>query len=112
MMMDDELKIGAISLSGCAVVAIAGTVLLAGGGLVLNRVFGTYAEETRSQIYTQSKTYNDGMAVDLDDLCRQHRLAPDDATKAVLADTIRLRAARYDSSRLPPHIARCLENVQ
>jgi uncharacterized protein YcbK (DUF882 family) len=80
-------------------------------GMVWNRLASPVQEETRRQSYDQSRTYQQGMAVDLDELCRQWRTATDVQTKAGLADTIRLRAAPY-RGELPPQVTRCLEEIR
>lgn len=79
--------------------------------LLWNRPAAKYAEETSRQVYEGSRTYQHGMAVDLDDLCRQRKLSTDEGHKAVLAETIRLRAARF-TGELPAHVQECLNEVR
>ena len=80
-------------------------------GLVAGRPMAKYAEETRRQVYDESRSYQQGMAVDLDELCRERKLSADEGQKAVLAETIRLRSARYTGG-LPSHIKDCLNEVR
>lgn len=93
------------------VIAIALLYLFAFSGLIFNRHAAPYAEETRRMTYDQSRSYQQGMAVDLDELCRQRRLATDGGIKAALADTIRLRSARY-MGELPSHVQECVNEVR
>ena len=90
---------------------IAAPFALSAMGLGWQRVAAPYAEETRSQTYESSRTYQHGMAVDLDELCRQRSLTADEGQKAVLADTIRLRSARF-TGELPSHVQECLNEVR
>ena len=96
---------------GVIVLVVAVGFGLTALGLLGDRHFQPYAEETRSQTYDSSRTYQQGMAVDLDDLCRRYHTAKDVDIKAGLADTIRLRSARY-SGPLPAHVEACLGEVR
>lgn len=76
-------------------------------GLVTNRPMAKYAEETRRQVFTESQTYQEGMAQNLDTLCREW-----DKTKSPgVADSIRQRSSGY-SGPLPSHIQFCIDNVR
>lgn len=97
-------------------VAAFGSLLALGAatswfGLVTQRPMAKYAEETRRQVYDESRSYQQGMAIDLADLCRQWRGATDPDLKNGLADTIRLRSDRF-TGELPPFVSRCVEQVQ
>ena len=94
-----------------ALVAVALIYAVTVSGLLFNRHAAPYSEETRALTYDNSRTYNQGMAVDLDELCRQRKLASDEGAKAVLADTIRLRSARH-TGQLPSHVQECLNEVR
>jgi hypothetical protein len=80
-------------------------------GVPIGRWFGIQQEETRREIYETSRSYNQGMAVDLDSLCREMHTNPDAQAKAALADTIRLRSARF-TGELPEHVQTCLKEVR
>ncbi len=107
------MKTSASILAGLG--AFAGLLLLGAAtnwfGLVAGRPMAKYAEETRRQVYEESRAYQQGMAVDLDELCRQRKLTDDEGEKAVLAETIRLRSARF-TGELPQHIEECLHDVR
>ena len=105
--MDSEGK--TMIFVGFIIILVIGALSVV--GLVWNRHAAPYAEETRRQTYETSRSYNQGMAVDLDDLCRQWRTNADPVTKAGLADTIRLRSARY-TGELPSHVQACVEEVR
>lgn len=102
----------ALAWAGIIVVAVLGALGLNMIGLGFNRVAAPYAEETRARTYESSRAYNQGMAIDLDDLCRQWRTSTDPNQRAALADTIRLRAARYDITKLPPQVRGCVEEIR
>ena len=80
-------------------------------GWAMRALFAPAHEEIDRKVYDQSRAYQQGMAVDLDDLCRQRKLSNDDGVRAVLADTIRLRSARFNGE-LPSHIQECLNEVR
>lgn len=102
-----DISIGALMLIlGLIALTIIGT-----WALFFNRPAAKYAEETRRQVYDESRSYRQGMAVDLDELCRQRKLATDEGQKAILADTIRLRSARF-TGELPSHVKDCLNEVR
>lgn len=79
--------------------------------MFLGRPVAKYTEETRRQVYEESRAYQQGMAVDLDELCRQRKLTQDEGEKAILAETIRLRAARF-TGELPAHVEECIHEVR
>lgn len=85
------------------VILIGGSILLFGGvlilgtatgwfGLVAQRPMAKYAEETRTQVYEQSRAYQQGLRIDLADLCRQVATTDDQQAKATIRSTIQLRA--------------------
>lgn len=91
---------------------IIGTIMLIALAFgAFDRFFKPFEEETRRQTFETSQTYNHGMAVDLDNFCRQYRITKDANEKAILADTIRLRVARY-TGELPAHIQSCVEETR
>lgn len=81
-------------------------------GLSWQRFAAPFAEETRTQTYEQSRTYNQGMALDIGDLCRQFDAATDETLKLGLANTMVNRADRYDWDKLPSQQRRCLERAE
>lgn len=100
-----------LAIVGCGIAAVAGMYAVATSGLIFSRHAAPYAEETRRRTYDQSRAYQQGMAIDLDELCRQRKLSTDEGVKAALADTIRLRSARFQGD-LPYHVQECLNEVR
>lgn len=80
-------------------------------GLGLRSFLAPAHEAIDREVYDQSRAYQQGMAVELDDLCRQRKLSSDEMVRATLADTIRLRSARF-KGELPTHIEACLNEVR
>ena len=100
--MKNNLKIAAAYLA-----IFAGVLLVGWGtnwfGLVAGRPMAKYAEETRRQVFTESRIYQEGMAQNLDTLCREWRKTDDPGVAA----SIRQRAAGY-AGPLPAHVETCL----
>jgi hypothetical protein len=100
--------------SGCAVFLAGGVIaifiLFAIGVLSLwwSRTSAPIAEETRRITYEEGASYRQGVAIDLDNLCRQWRSNRSPA----IADTIRLRLAHFDINNLPSQVRQCVEEVQ
>lgn len=110
-MEDDSLKTAILTGFVGLVLIVALLFLLNGLGLLWGRQAAPYAEETRRQTFEQSATYQQGMALDLDALCRERKTTADAGGKAVLAETIRLRSARF-KGELPSHIKECVNEVR
>jgi Flp pilus assembly protein TadB len=101
--LSDAIKVG-----GAFVLAILLIAGLSFAALRWQRVTQPYQEQTRRLTYENSQTYNDGMAIDLSELCRQMKNATDQDVKSGLAETIRLRAARYHG-QLPAKTQECVD---
>lgn len=95
-----------ISIGGL-VVFLALVTLLGGYGAFMNRTFGVYGEETRRIIQEESRAYNEGMANNLDDLCREWQVSGNDA----IAASIRQRSAGY-KGELPEHVQECVDSAR
>lgn len=108
--MKDVFKfLGGLAIVILLILAVSTTFGLF--GLSWNRFAAPFQEETRAQTYENSRTFNQGMAIDLDNLCRQWRTTKDENEKAALAETIRLRVARYEINKLPSQVAACVREV-
>lgn len=70
---------------------------------VFGRQVGKYNEETRRQIYEESRAYNEGMAQNLDKLC----LEWETSGNAAVAQSIRHRVSGFNGE-LPDHIQQCV----
>lgn len=102
--MDDEIKEGFSLLVILGIIFLVGSVLVGGFYMVVGREFGKYAEETRTQIMEESRTYNEGMAQNLDKLC----LEWDREGSKAIAQSIRHRSSGY-KGELPPHVQQCVD---
>ena len=103
---EDAKGFGFILLTLIVAVAVLSVVVLG-----LRSFLAPAHEAIDREVYDQSRAYQQGMAVELDDLCRQRKLSSDEMVRATLADTIRLRSARF-KGELPSHIEACLNEVR
>lgn len=92
--MNEENTLAAVVIGVLAILAVLGVAILIWFGLLVGRPMQKYAEETRSQVYEQSRAYQQGLKIDLADLCRQMAQTDDAQSKAAISETIRLRADR------------------
>lgn len=99
------------SVAWVVAVSIVAMVVISIVVLAFGRLANPFAEETRRKTQIESQAYQDGMATDLDSLCREWRINPDPMVKATLADTIRLRSSKY-SGNLPAHVEVCINEVR
>lgn len=85
-------------VTGFCAIALGGVLALGVGthwfGLVTSRPMLKYAEETRTQVYEESRAYQQGLRIDLADLCRQLAQTEDEQSESAIRETIRLRADR------------------
>lgn len=111
-MKDDDTEFRLAVVGGClaVLVVIIGILLLTGVGAVFGRYLGIYNEESRRQIHQESQAHQDGMAQNLDNLCREWRSETDGTAKAGIASSIRHRHAAY-RGELPDHIQSCIEEI-
>lgn len=111
-MFDDDEKeeiIGGISfgwiIAGFALVLTFVTFTLLGGfSRIVGREFQKFDEETRAQVMEQSRSYNEGMAQNIDALC----LEWDTSGNTAIAQSIRHRSSGYKGV-LPPHVQQCVD---
>ena len=66
----------------------------------LYRYFAPKQEAVRRQVFEQTKSYNQGLVQELENMQFQYAQA-DDAHKAALASIILHRAADFDEDKLP-----------
>lgn len=71
-----------------------------GNDFFLYRYFAPKQEAVRRQVFEQTKSYNQGMIQELQNMQFQYEQA-DEAHKAALASIILHRAADYDEDKLP-----------
>lgn len=87
-----------------AVLALITFTLLGGFGRIIGREFQKFDEETRTQVMEESRTYNEGMAQNLDKLCLEWGRGGNVA----VARSIRHRSSGYKGV-LPPHVQQCVD---
>lgn len=71
-----------------------------GNDFFIYRFFAPKYEDTRRQVFEQTKSFNQGMIQELQNMQFEYAKA-DTAGKAAMSDVILHRAADYDISRLP-----------
>lgn len=76
------------------------TWILQGNDFFMYRFFGLKYENTRREIFEQSKAYNQGMIQELQNMQFEY-LKADEAHKNALASLILHRAADYDVEKMP-----------
>ena len=87
-----------------AAIVVGGIIALVLVGTVANRYLSPFREETRRLTHHQSVAYNEGMALNLDRLCRE-------IDEPGVAASIRLQAAHFTGD-LPPHISQCIAKAR
>jgi hypothetical protein len=96
---EEHMKSIGIGLLG--VVGLLGLVwVLQGNDFFLYKAFAPRYEQTRRQVFEQSKAYNQGMIQELQNMQFEYEQA-DAAHRAALGSIILHRAADYDEARLP-----------
>lgn len=91
---------GIAAFVGFVVVVCGLGWVLTGNDFMLYRYFAPKQEAVRRQVFEQTKSYNQGMVQELQNMQFQYEQA-DDSHKAALASVILHRAADYDEDRLP-----------
>lgn len=97
--MSDGIKITGATL-GCVVGILALTWAFQGNHFFIYKVFGIQYENTRREIFEQSRSFNEGMAQELQRmwLDYQHTTNPDE--KAAIRSLVVHRVAGYDIDRI------------
>jgi hypothetical protein len=94
-----------IALGLLAIVALLGlTWIFQGNDFFLYRTFAPKYEQTRREVFEQSKAYNQGMVQELQNMQFEYVKATPEQKKA-LASVILHRAADYDLTQMPPDTA-------
>ncbi len=93
------MKVFGISV-GVIVGILALSWVVIGNDFFLYRYFAPKQEAVRRQVFEQTKSYNQGMIQELQNMQFQYEQA-DDAHKAALGSIILHRAADYDEDKLP-----------
>lgn len=85
---------------GVCLVVLGLAWVTTGNAFFLYRYFAPKTEAVRRQVFEQTKSYNQGMIQELQNMRFQYEQA-DEAHKAALGDLILHRAADYDEDKLP-----------
>jgi hypothetical protein len=108
--MKDFTK-GVFVFFGVLIMLIAGGALVMGSDFFLYRWFAPRQEAVRRQVYEQSKSYNQGVVQELQNMQFAYVQA-DAAHKAALASVILHRAADYDAAKLPPDLRTFIDELR
>jgi hypothetical protein len=104
-----------LNIIGLAVLAM-GTLLgvtwvIQGNNFLLYKAFAPSYEDSRRQVFENTKSYNDGMIQELQAM-RFDYIKADPAHKAALASIILHRSASYPRERMPTDLARFIDTLQ
>lgn len=76
------------------------TWVIQGNDFFMYRVFGIQYENTRREIFEQSRAFNEGMAQELGRMWLDYQRATDPGEKAAIRSLVQHRAAGYDTERI------------
>lgn len=79
---------------------LALTWVLQGNHFFMYRVFGIQYENTRREIFEQSRAFNEGMAQELQRMWLDYQHATNPDEKAAIRSLVQHRVAGYDVSRI------------
>jgi hypothetical protein len=82
-----------------------------GNDFMLYRYFAPKYEATRRQVFEQTKSYNQGMVQELQNMQFQYEQANDEQ-KVALASIILHRAADFDEDRLPADLRSFIQKLR
>lgn len=85
--------------------------LIQGIGLINLKFWGTKYENTRTEIFQETKAYTHGSIRDIADLCLEALTLESLSHRDVLKATIRHRVATFDKTKLPLHVQQCLNKL-
>lgn len=83
-----------------------------GNDFFLYRYFGPKQEQVRRQVFEQTKSYNQGMIQELQNMEFDYKKEKDPEAKKALASIILHRAADYDESKLPPDLTQFIDQLK
>lgn len=82
-----------------------------GNEFFLYRYFGPKQEAVRRQVFEQTKSYNQGMIQELQNMQFEYQRSTPEQQKA-LASIILHRAADYDEARLPSDLSQFIDKLR
>jgi hypothetical protein len=86
------------------VIALGATWLLQGNNFFLYKFFAPKYEQVRRQVFEQTKSYNQGMVQELENMEFKYAETKDAEAKAALASVILHRAADCPEESMPPDL--------
>ena len=99
------------TILGCAGAAVLFLVLIVfglamdwvveGNQFLLYRFFVPKQEGVRREVFEQTKSYNEGMKQELQNMMYEHARTPDKNAKAAMASVILHRVSEIDEDKLP-----------
>lgn len=114
---DDEISVGQI-MKVAAVVTVLFTVLVfglswivQGNDFFLYKVFAPQQEGVRRQVFENTKSYNQGMVQELENMQFEYVKADDEHKKA-LASVILHRAADFPEDKMPADLRAFIKNLK
>mgnify|MGYP001575058376 CR=1 FL=1 len=103
--------VGIVAFVGIMVVILCLGWVVTGNEFFLYRYFAPKQEAVRRQVFEQTKSYNQGMIQELENMRFQYVQATPEQ-QAALASIILHRAADYDEDKLPPDLARFVAGLR
>ncbi len=85
--------------------------IIQGNDFFLYKVFAPQYEAVRRQVFEETKSYNQGMVQELQNMQFEY-LKADQAHKDALASVILHRAADYDQSKLPADLKSFIDGLK
>ncbi len=110
-LMQDFWKGAGIVLMALAVIMGLGWVVQ-GNDFFMYKWFAPKYEQTRREIFEQTKSYNQGMIQELQNMQFDYVKATSQEQKDSLTDVILHRTADYDLAKMPPDLRQFVEKLR
>ena len=101
----------AMGFIGILILCLSVTWIVQGNNFFMYRVFGLRYEQTRREIFEQSKAYRQGMVQELENMLYQYEQA-DENHKAALASMILHRAADIPDDAIPYNLRASIQQLR
>lgn len=82
-----------------------------GNGFFIYKIFAPKYEQTRREVFEQSKAYNQGLQQELDSFYLEYAKADPEHKKAIATVALH-RVADYDIDLLPPHLKSWISDLR
>lgn len=109
----DEFSVGKVIGMVVFLLAVIFTVgwVAQGNDFFMYKFFAPKYEQTRREVFENTKSYNQGMIQELQNMQFEYVKA-DPAHKDALASVILRRAADFDADKLPPDLRQFIEQLR